>query len=107
MEKNMLEPILFALKSGGIGLLSGIAVGFISKKVSKIIVFFLAVGFILLQLAIYNGYIHIDWLTWKDKAVDVVQKADLTTGSIKEIILRNIPFSIGAIVGFIFGFKKG
>lgn len=103
----MLEGLLFALKSGGIGLLSGVAVGFISKKVSKIMVFFLAVAFILVQVAIYNGYIEIDWLSWKDTAVDVVKNTKLPTSSIKDIILRNIPFSVAALVGFIFGFKKG
>lgn len=102
-----MEVILFALKSGGIGLLSGVAVGFISKKVSKIMVFFIALAFILLQIAIYNGYINVDWLSWKDTAVEVVKQTKLPTASIQDIILRNIPFSIAALIGFIFGFKKG
>lgn len=102
-----MEVILFALKSGGIGLLSGVSVGFISKKVSKIMVFFIALAFILLQIAIYNGYINIDWLSWKDTAVEVVKQTKLPTASIKDIILRNIPFSIAALIGFVFGFKKG
>ncbi len=103
----MQEQLLFILKSGGIGLLSGIVVGFISKKVSKILMFFLAIAFILIQIAIYNGYIHIDWLSWKDTAINAMKKTDISTTSLKEIFLRNIPFSITAIVGFIFGFKKG
>lgn len=102
-----MEGILFALKSGGIGLLSGVAVGFISKKISKIMVFFIALAFILLQVAIYNGYINIDWLSWKDTAVEVVKQTKLPTASIQDIVLRNIPFSIAALVGFLFGFKKG
>jgi len=102
-----LEAILFIIKSGGIGLLSGVAVGFISKKMSKIAVFFLAVVFILVQVAIYNGYIEIDWLSWKDTAIEAVKQTKLPTSSMKEIIMRNIPFSIAALVGFIFGFKKG
>ena len=102
-----MEVILFALKSGGIGLLSGVAVGFISKKVSKIMVFFIALAFILLQVAIYNGYIDVDWLSWKDTAVEVVKQTKLPTASIQDIVLRNIPFSIAALIGFVFGFKKG
>jgi uncharacterized membrane protein (Fun14 family) len=102
-----MEAILFILKSGGIGLLSGVAVGFISKKLSKILVFFIALAFILLQVAIYNGYLNVDWLSWKDTAVEVVKQTKLPTSSIKDIILRNIPFSIAALVGFVFGFKKG
>lgn len=102
-----MEAILFILKSGGIGLLSGIAVGFISKKISKILVFFIAIAFILLQVAIYNGYINVDWLSWKDTALEVVKQTNIPTTSIKDIILRNIPFSVAALVGFVFGFKKG
>ncbi|MBK7106789.1 MAG: FUN14 domain-containing protein [Ignavibacteriae bacterium] len=102
-----MEEIIFALKSGGIGLLSGIAVGFISKKVSKILVFFIAVAFILIQVAIYNGYLEVDWLSWGNKAADLVKGADISTDSIKELFVRNVPFAIAALVGFIFGFKKG
>ena len=102
-----MDILLFILKSAGIGLLTGIAVGFVSKKISKIAVFFIAVAFIALQLAIYNGYIHIDWLSWKDTAVEVVRQTEIPTTTIIDILLRNLPFSIGAVVGFIFGFKKG
>ena len=102
-----MEGLLFALKSGGIGLLSGIVIGFISKKISKIVVLIIAVIFILLQIAIYNGYFHVDWLSWKDTAVEVVKQTNIPTGSLKSIIMRNIPFSVAAIIGFIFGFKKG
>lgn len=102
-----METILFILKSGGIGLISGIAIGFISKKISKIAVFLLALAFILIQVAVYNGYIEIDWLSWKDTAIETVKQTKLPTISLKNIILRNIPFSIAAISGFILGFKKG
>lgn len=102
-----MEMIVFILKSAGIGLLSGVAIGFISKKISKIMVFFIALTFILIQVAIYNGYIQIDWLSWKDTALEAVRNTKLPTSSIKDILMRNIPFSVAAIVGFIFGFKKG
>lgn len=102
-----MEGLLFALKSGGIGLLSGIVIGYISKKISKIVVLFIALAFILLQVAVYNGYIQIDWLSWKDTAFEVVKQTKLPTISFKDIIMRNIPFSAAAIIGFIFGFKKG
>jgi uncharacterized membrane protein (Fun14 family) len=102
-----MDAIVFALKSGGIGLLTGVAVGFISKKVSKIMVFFLALAFILIQVAIYNGYLQVDWLSWKDTAVEMVKQTKIPTSSMLDIVLRNLPFSIAALVGFILGFKKG
>jgi uncharacterized membrane protein (Fun14 family) len=102
-----MDAVIFALKSGGIGLLSGIAIGFISKKISKIMVFMIALAFIITQVAIYNGYISVDWLSWKDTAVEMAKQTKISTASIQNIILRNIPFSVAAIIGFIFGFKKG
>ncbi len=102
-----MEGLLFALKSGGIGLLSGIVIGFISKKISKIVVLIIALVFILLQVAVYNGYIQIDWLSWKDTAIEVVKQTKIPDVSLQNIIMRNIPFSVAALIGFIFGFKKG
>ncbi len=102
-----MDIILFALKTAGIGLLTGVAIGYLSKKISKLLIFLIALAFIFLQVAIYNNYIHVDWLSWKDTAVEVVKQTEIPTSSIRDIIFRNIPFSISALVGFIFGFKKG
>jgi uncharacterized membrane protein (Fun14 family) len=106
-----MEAIPFLLKTIGIGLVAGLVVGFLSKKVSKLIIFFAILIVVLLQIAAYKGYISIDWLSWKDTAVDVVKNTvkntEIPTDSIKNILMKNIPFSIAAIIGFIFGFKKG
>jgi uncharacterized membrane protein (Fun14 family) len=106
-----MEAIPFLLKTIGIGLVAGLVVGFLSKKVSKLIIFFAILIVVLLQVAAYKGYISIDWLSWKDTAVDVVKNTvkntEIPTDSIKNILMKNIPFSIAAIIGFIFGFKKG
>jgi uncharacterized membrane protein (Fun14 family) len=101
------EAIIYILKLVGIGLLTGAVIGFIFKKVSKMLVFIIAAILILIQLAVYNGYIQVDWLYWKDTAVAAVKNAKIPSVSIKEIAMRNIPFSIGAIIGFIFGISKG
>ena len=100
------NAIIFILKLVGIGLLTGVLLGFIFKKVSKILVFIIAIVLILVQLAVYNGYIQVDCLYWKDTAVEAVKHAKIPSVSIKEIVMRNLPFSIGAIIGFIFGFSK-
>ena len=106
-----MDAILFVLKTLGIGLVAGIIVGFLSKKISKLIIFFALLIVVLLQVAAYKGYITIDWLSWKDTAIDVVKNTvkdtEIPTDSIKNILMKNIPFSVAAIIGFIFGFKKG
>jgi len=102
-----MEAILFFLKTIGIGLVAGLVVGFLSKKFSKLIIFFALLVVVLLQIAAYKGYIDIDWLSWKDTAVDVVKNTEIPTDSIKDILMKNIPFSVAAIIGFVFGFKKG
>ena len=105
------EAIPFILKTIAIGFIAGLVVGFLSKKVSKLVIFFALLIIVVLQVAAYKGYIHIDWLSWKDTAVGVVKNtvknAEVSTDSIKNIFMKNIPFSIAAIIGFIFGFKKG
>ncbi len=106
-----MEALPFILKTVVIGLVAGLVVGFLSKKVSKLIIFFALLIVVVLQVAAYKGYINIDWLSWKDTAVDVVKNtvknANVSTDSIKDIFMKNVPFSIAAIIGFIFGFKKG
>jgi uncharacterized membrane protein (Fun14 family) len=101
------DAIIFILKLVAIGLLTGVLLGFIVKKVSKMLVLIVAAVLILVQLAVYNGYIQVDWLYWKDTAVEAVKHTKIPSVSIKEIAMRNLPFSIGAIIGFIFGFSKG
>lgn len=102
-----MDELSFILKSGAIGLLSGIVVGFISKKISKVIVFFIAVVFILIQVAVYNGYFQFDWILWGHKAIDLVKDTEIPTSSIEKLIYRNALFAVGSIIGFLFGFKKG
>jgi len=107
----MFDALPFLLKTIAIGLIAGVIVGFLSKKVSKLAIFFALLIVVLLQVAAYKGYINIDWLSWKDTAIDVVKhtvkNTEISTESIKVILMKNIPFSIAAIIGFIFGFKKG
>ncbi|MCP5064642.1 MAG: hypothetical protein GY936_19575 [Ignavibacteriae bacterium] len=107
----MFDALPFLLKTIAIGLIAGLVVGFLSKKVSKLAIFFALLIVVLLQVAAYKGYINIDWLSWKDTAVEVVKNTvkntEIPTESIKVILLKNVPFSIAAIIGFVFGFIKG
>ena len=107
----MFDALPFLLKTIGIGLVAGLVVGFLSKKFSKLIIFFALLVVVLLQVASYKGYIDIDWLSWGDTAVkavkNTVKNTGLPTESITNIFMKNIPFSIAAIIGFVFGFKKG
>lgn len=107
----MFDALPFLLKTIAIGLIAGLVVGFLSKKVSKLAIFFALLIVVLLQVAAYKGYINIDWLSWKDTAVEVVKNTvkntEISTDSIKVILMKNVPFSIAAIIGFVFGFKKG
>ncbi len=67
--------VIFALKSGGIGLLSGIVIGFISKKISKIMVFMIAASYLFLfKLQFIMDIYSFDWLSWKDTAVEMAKQ---------------------------------
>lgn len=102
-----MDPIIFIAKTALIGLITGFIIGYLSKKISKLALFVIVLIVILSQVAIYNGYIQIDWLYWKDTAVQAIKSTKLPTSSLKEIALRNLPFSIAGLFGFIWGFVKG
>lgn len=102
-----MDTLIFIGKTAMIGLITGAIVGYLSKKISKLALFVIIMVFVLLQVVVYNGYIQIDWLYWKDTAVQVISNTELPSFSFKEIALRNLPFSIAGVIGFIWGFIKG
>ena len=89
--------------------LTGFIVGFLATyfgiKISKFILFF---GIILL-IAFYvfvNGNFE---LSWNSIYETLTSKKDLLgdgISSIRSLLMRNIPLTIGATLGVLYGFKK-
>ena len=103
----METSISFYLKIGGIGLVTGFVIGYAFKKISKLLVIIL--GFILIgtQLLVYNGIINVDWAIIESLTKEIISNQDLSLGSIKQVLLVNLPFTAAAGIGFLLGLKKG
>ena len=74
---------------------------------------FYSLGFMLVQTAVYSGYVDVDWKKVQD---DVAKKADVNkdgklTGEdlkgywrkVKEILTKNVPNAGGFSLGFLYG----
>ena len=97
----------FSIKTAVIGFIGGLVIGFVSKKITKIFVILLIIGLVLFQLSVFNGYLQIDWITWKDTAEHLYAQNTSSIKSVKQIVIGNLPFFVSAIAGFFIGFKKG
>ncbi len=84
----------------------GFILGYLFKKISKIIVVVVAVLLIGLVLLGQNEIINIGWLALRENSDLLVEQAGYYQGSIG-LLFRNGPFSIGIIIGAILGLIKG
>ena len=89
--------------------LTGFAIGFLATflgvKISK---FLIMVGLILLIVfyLFVNGSFEIDWLNIKTVFEAKVDSLGNDINSVKRLLLRNIPLTIGVIIGAFYGLKK-
>lgn len=86
------------------GLLTGFIVGFLFKKISKAVIFIIILLFVLSQFMAFQGYISLDLADLGTAAASGVK--GIESARLERLFTQNIPFSLAAIAGFIFGFKK-
>ena len=99
--------IIFLLKTLGLGLLTGFLIGYFFKKISKLLILFLAIGVVAVFVLGHNEILEIDWLAVKDSGQELFSKLATNYGDRIEVFLRNLPFVIGLIIGGIIGLNKG
>jgi uncharacterized membrane protein (Fun14 family) len=108
--------------------LSEVTIGFVSgyafKKVSKIVAFWLGLGFIGFQCLAYFGYIRINWqkittTIWKRIDTEASHEhQEITKKDMRRMVTRwfillmrilttSLPSSTGFVTGFMFGFRYG
>jgi len=98
---SYLTPLLTQLGVGGI---VGLCIGYALKKVAKIvaaIIGLFSLGLIYLES---QGLISVDWLgvgAWGNTALSSLGQMEGALG----VVLANLPFAGGAIVGFGIGVK--
>ena len=100
---NLFTPIAGEVGMGGIG---GFVVGYTLKKLAKIVVFFLGLGFFILEYLAYKGIIAINFAALQDWASRLTAPAGEISGFLTQF-LAHLPFGASFMVGFYVGFKKG
>jgi uncharacterized membrane protein (Fun14 family) len=99
--------LMFLLKTVGLGLITGFVFGFLFKRISKIVLFIVAVIVVVVFVLGHNEVLDIAWLSIKDYAPTV---RDYLTENYEDrvlVFLQNTPFTLGVIVGVLYGLKKG
>ena len=107
---DKLKPALTKITFGSlVGYCSGVA----TKKIGRALAIVAGVGFMLVQGAVYSGYIDVDWKKVQD---DVASKVDANKDGalsaedakeywkkVKSILTHNIPNAGGFSLGFLYG----
>jgi uncharacterized membrane protein (Fun14 family) len=101
------ESILFYLKTGGFGFVTGFLIGYAFKKISKFLVVIVGLILIVMQLLVYNGIISINWAILESTTKDIISNQDWSIEKLKSILLFNLPFAGSAGLGLLLGLKKG
>jgi uncharacterized membrane protein (Fun14 family) len=101
-----LGPIAPSLGFGGV---AGLAVGYTAKKLTKLLALLLGCAFILLQLAVYEGFITVNWDAVQGAATHVWSDPQGATlaDRLWDILTANLPFGGGFVAGFALGLKLG
>jgi uncharacterized membrane protein (Fun14 family) len=100
---KLAKPIMSRLGFGGI---LGWSVGFLLKKSLKLLAILVALCFIGLQFLISRGYIQsVDWLIIAQDFKAFFNEDFFT--NLSNLLLLNLPFGAGFIVGLLLGFKMG
>jgi uncharacterized membrane protein (Fun14 family) len=90
----------------GIGGIGGFFVGYLLKKVAKILVTITAFTFLGLQILAQKGVIMIDYLVFEEWARSLLGE----TSALQEFLITLIaqtPFGVGFAGGLVIGLKKG
>lgn len=100
---EIISPIAYQLGIGGIG---GFVVGFVIKKISKLILFLIGLFFILLLYLGTSGVISVNYDKLFNALASLLSFAGQAASWLVGIISL-LPFVGSFIVGFMLGFKLG
>lgn len=101
------ENIIFLLKTGGFGFITGFVIGYAFKKLSKFLIIIVGLILIVIQLLVYNGIISINWSIIETSTKDIFTNQEGAFETIKSVLLVNFPFAGAAGFGFLLGLKNG
>ena len=92
----------------GFGGVVGLAVGYTTKKLGKLVLLLLGGLFLVLQGLAYFDLVVIDWAAVEQAAHGVWETPDGTLAErFWDVVRNNLPFGGGFVAGFAVGFKMG
>ena len=105
-EPDPLEDALPAVTEGSFFALIGFALGYTTRKVFKLGLILLALGFVSIQLLVHLGVVEVDWNGMVDKLNQWVLNVR-EEGTVQELLTDRIPTASGLGAGWLLGLKRG
>ncbi len=105
-EPSALEEFLPYLTEGSFFGLMGFAVGYATRKIVKMLLLVIAVGFLGMQLLSSGGLVDVDWggiIGWLNELVFNLKENQTFT----EVLTDRVPSSGAFLLGVVLGFKRG
>ena len=87
--------------------LIGFALGYTTRKLFKIGLVLLALGFVALQALVHFGAVEVDWSAAVAKLNELVLNVREQGGSIRELLSDRVPAVGGMATGYFLGLRRG
>jgi uncharacterized membrane protein (Fun14 family) len=100
------EEYQFIVLTALTGCVTGFLAAYLGIKISKLLIL---VGIILViaQYLFVNEIFEISWIDITEIFEEKIDEYDDEITSLGELLIKNIPLTIGIIAGILFGVKKG
>ncbi|KAF8943353.1 FUN14 domain-containing protein 1 [Haplosporangium gracile] len=110
------EPLINS-KELTFGMAMGLCSGYLFKKLGKLMMLVVGLGFVAVQLMVNSGYIHVNWKKLEGRFVDqfdVDRDGKVTVNDAKHgfrwlmnLLTKNFQFKSTFVGGFVLGFRHG
>jgi len=86
---------------------AGWAVGYVTKKVAKLVALVLGVFFILIQVLVVNRFLNVNWQAVSSLFDSMAHQLSGQSSHWWSLLLFQFPYAGSFGVGFVLGFRKG
>jgi uncharacterized membrane protein (Fun14 family) len=101
------KATLPAVTEGSFFALIGFGLGYTTRKLFKIGLVLLALGFVALQVLVHFGAVEVDWSAAVAKLNELVLNVREQGGSLRELLSDRVPAVGGIATGYFLGLRRG
>ncbi len=105
-EDDSLQDALPAVTEGSLFALIGFALGYTTRKIVKVGLILIALGFVGVQLLVHFGVVEVDWNGLVERLNAWVMNVR-EGGTVQELLTDRIPSAGGLGAGYLLGFRRG